>query len=109
MQGEATVWLSTSFLSCKVSAGVFATRGQIVTSGIGVGSRSDSFTFDTAQEFTIAKKNGPTTGSIMLSIGGVNLGTFALTLSARIGDSSAENSRWVSLTTLFCRVSAYVW
>jgi hypothetical protein len=107
-QGEATVWLSSSFLSCKVSAGAFASRGQIVTSGIGVGTTTQTFTIDAAKQFAVAKKNGANTGSLVISVSGSNLGTASYSISERVGDSAAENSRWLSFTSLLCRVIPYI-
>ena len=98
------MWLSSSFISCKVSAGLFSSRGQIVTSGIGVGSSSESFSFDTAQAFASAMRNGASTGSLLISVTGENFGTVGFTISERIGDSAAENSRWLSYTSLICKV-----
>ena len=100
------MWLSSSFISCKVAAGVLATRGQIVTSGVGVGSMSESFTFDAPEETFSAKKNGPSTGTILISVSGADFGTVGFTLSERLGDSAAENSKWTSYTSAFCRVCA---
>jgi len=102
-RGEATVWLSSSFLSCKVSAGVFASRGQIVTGGVGVGTTTETFTIDAAKQFAISQKNGANTGSLVISVSGSNLATVGYSISERIGDSAAENSRWLSFTSLLCR------
>ncbi len=98
------MWLSSSFLSCKVSAGAFSSRGQIVTSGVGVGTKTEPFTMDTAKQFAITQKNGANTGSLVISVSGSNLGTVSYSISERIGDSAAENSRWLSFTSLLCRV-----
>jgi hypothetical protein len=97
---QSTNWISESSLSSRFSGGLQSTRLMAITLGIKVGTLTDTSSVDTSAISSIKKSNGSPTGSFSVTLTGKSFGTFALSNGARTGSSAAENTYWISDTSL---------
>ena len=104
---ESTIWISDSCAIAKISDGAGA-RLRIITT---VGSRqdgtlSDALSYDSPSTFAVIPSTRPSTGVTTVSIIGSNLAIASLSQKARVGGTPCESARWVSSSTLLCRIAA---
>jgi hypothetical protein len=106
---ESTTWRSDSSLRAKVAGGAAARLRIFATVGTRQdGTLSDSLSYDSPSAYSIIPSFRPSTGVTTVSIIGANLATGALSQQVRIGGTPCESARWISTSTLLCRVAAGV-
>ncbi len=103
--GEATSWISDSSVRVKISAGVASSLTAVAT----VTSLRHSllslisYRGPVVTSFTLPM---PSTGSAVLSLFGAGFGSFDYTIAARVGQTSAQFSNWLSDSSLTVKSSA---
>ena len=91
---EESRWLSRTTVFCIVPAGIGGGIKFVVTSQGIEGGLTNVFSFDAPQIFNaVGKKNVPVTGSLVLTILGINFSAKDSCPMARIGGTSSKNSR----------------
>ena len=103
---RASSWISSSSLFCRSPEGALSSRKSIVTIQQSVSSASNLMTFDRSY-ISSTKLNAPTSGSISLTLTGINmLSKLGASLAARFGFSAALAASWVSETSILSKISA---
>jgi hypothetical protein len=102
---EASIWLSDSGLTCRVSSGQASTRRAAITAGTNAGSATEIMTYDRVVISSPRTRNIPSTGSTVITVEGLGFSLLTYTENARISHSSCEASLWSSATSMLCRSS----
>ena len=100
---EATEWVSDTSVSCTIVQGMLGSRQVILSAGMGIGSLSHVFSFDSVSLSSLGPANMPTTGDRTTTISGIS---FAFSGNSRFSSTACEASIWVALTSLNCLVAA---
>ena len=108
---EASVWLSKSSLSCKMSRGIKATRPLFLTLLSKDASQSEIFSYSPLTVSSARDSNGVSTGSVSVTLSGQSAGTISYSFGGRVGRSAAEASIWISdssISSLFASGISYL-
>jgi len=123
---EASRWTSSSSAVCKAGGGVGggARGGQglpvVVSAGLQSGSLTRAWSYDAAEVSAAGgASNGPSSGSVSVSVAGQGLGSRGYSGAARVGRGAAsegdvtggtacEASRWLSSSSAVCKVGGGV-
>eukprot|EP00960_Hanusia_phi_P029933 748287-Hanusia_phi.AAC.1 len=97
-----TIWVSDSALVCRVTTGIRASKKNIVSIGIVVGTASFAFSSDIPSFSNLLPANTPSTGSISMTVSGINIGRYESSSQARNYGSAAEATEWQSMDSLLC-------
>jgi len=97
---EKSVWFSQTALICRISASLRGSQMVALTTGAQPGTLTSISSFDAPALSSAQKSNSPTTGSVSMSIYGGVFGITTFSPIFRMGHTSAENTRWVSSTTV---------
>jgi hypothetical protein len=129
LEGSAckmTKWHSSSSAVCKAGGGVGggARGGQglpvVVSAGLQSGSLTRAWSYDAAEVSAAGgASNGPSSGSVSVSVAGQGLGSRGYSGAARVGRGAAsegdvtggtacEASRWLSSSSAVCKVGGGV-
>ena len=123
---EASTWRSDSSTLCKVSAGsgggwpMRRGRGMpvVVSAGLQQGSLTDAWCYNSPLLTSVFQSfNGPSTGSVVVTVSGLTLSAFGVSAGALIGrhstghvniiaGSSSISNLWVSDSTVTCKHSS---
>ena len=106
----ATVWAPTSAMTCKGGAGAGARLTLCVTVDrprLGLSSASQAASYETGGAPIIATpSNGPTTGSVSLTIATTPSATVSMSPRVRVARSGCVATAWVQLTAVQCKSGA---
>jgi hypothetical protein len=106
---ESSIWISDSAAFAKVAGGAGARLKILVTTGSRQdGTLTESLSYDSPNAYAVLPSSRPSTGVTTVSVIGSNLATEALSQQVRIGGTPCESARWISSTTLLCRVASGV-
>eukprot|EP00961_Rhodomonas_salina_P293567 3933868-Rhodomonas_salina.1 len=103
---EASVWLSNSGVVCKPGTGHHSSLTVALTVGLQPGSLSSVLSYDRAEiAFSNATQawNIPSTGSVLITITGLNLSPSDKSTRLRLGYSASEASIWISESCVMSR------
>ena len=98
-----TLWISCTSLICLSSRSVQLSRSVHVSVGIGMGSLTSGVSVDVSVLSLVAGRNSASTGSVSLTASGNNIGLTSYSISATVGQTAGERSRWESDTSAACR------
>ena len=105
---EASVWTSDSSLACRSAAGLGGTTPVAITLCLVSSSLSDATSYDVPPVSGILISNVMTLGSSFVTLSGSDFGSFDTTVGVRIESSSCIASKWFSLSSVVCHVTAGV-
>jgi len=104
---EQSMWVSTSSTSVQTPRGLGRSIRFSVTTGIRVSTTSSMISFDNPlvliQESPVIRTNTPATGSVLLTVHGVNFGSRLHSSSVRVAASSTEFTKWISDSYVACQ------
>jgi hypothetical protein len=110
---ERTTWDSDSSMRCMTPSGVMQTRRVAVTVGVRVGTLTEIFSYNipslvnmTIDPENPIRANCPTTGASLVEVQGTNFAIVDYSPSLRAGGSGCEMSKWVSETSVRCKMAA---
>ena len=109
---EASEWISDTTVYCRSGRGVPGTSKMILTSGLGVGTLTETVSFDSPELFKTNSSqwtlfiNVPTTGSVSVTMLGMNIFSYRLTAVSSFGQTSCEATDWFSDTSIASLVSS---
>ena len=108
-RAESNMWVSDTSVMAKISGGAAARLRILTTVGSRLGGTlTDSLSYDSPNAYYVVPSSRPSTGVTTVSIIGSNLAIGALSQQVRIGGTPCESARWISSSTLLCRVAAGV-
>ena len=112
---ESTVWQSDSIIFPRVAGGVGKRHDTVITvASIRSGTAMAGFSFGHPELTgripnngpTVVPGNGPTSGSNNATIAGFNFGQNEYSIAARLGQSAARSTTWISDSRLSGLVAA---
>lgn len=104
---ELTMWTSDSSVATMASAGAFnGTIVRLTTEQRLDGSLTETLSYDSPLDTDVRPTHNPSSGRSIITVAGFNLALFDTTTKVRMGGSACESSRWISATTLLCRLSS---
>jgi hypothetical protein len=106
---ESTNWVGDSSVAAMSTAGAFNhTVVRLTVEQRLDGSLSGAVSYDSPLDTNVAPTRQPSTGKSTITVVGFNFASFDTTSMVRLGGSACEASRWVSATTLVCRLASGV-
>ena len=113
---EATMWMSNSMILAMSASTTYSSRILAVTAGISSGSMTqaisfDDFTISTSNSTfntTLARRNVPSTGSVLIAITSSRISSLPMTERMRAGDTACESTSWASATSVLCTIASGV-
>ena len=104
----ATVWFSTTLVSCNLVFGISASHHAVLTAGseLRMGSVTSVLSFDIPVPAYIQVTNAPMSGSTSITITGVDFGAEQNSLEAREIASACESTFWMSDSSTCTREAA---
>ena len=100
--GERTTWMSDTCVRSQLGRGVWGSRGVLLTVGSRAGSMTVGMSADAESVSVMHRGNGAVTGSVLVSMHGVSMGSSAYTSSGRVGPTLCERTAWAADTTVWC-------
>ena len=109
----STEWTSFSSIQCGTPAGRGDLLALVLTSSAETGTVSQLMTYDWTQLMSAVDKhdralNMPTSGNHALTMMGLDFGTFSTSPALRFGLTSAEESAWLSDSSVYAMVASGV-
>jgi len=105
--GESTRWVSDSSIHSMAVAGAFNHTVVRVTVDQRLdGSLTGTVSYDCPLDTDVEPAHQPSTGRSTVVVTGFNLASFDTTTQVRMGGSGCESTRWISATTLLCRLAS---
>jgi hypothetical protein len=102
----SAAYVSDSSIACTTAAGSANAQTALLTTATGSSQLASYFTHDAPVLTYIAVTNGPTAGSVVVTIQGKNFGTVDLTLTSTIGGSAFGAVTYVSDSSITGTVAA---
>ena len=105
--GELTLWISDSSVVTMAAAGAFNHSVVRLTMEQRFdGSLTGTLSYDSPLDTNVKPTHNPSSGRSTVTIVGFDLALFDTSAQVRMGGSACESSRWISATTLQCRLSS---
>jgi hypothetical protein len=105
---EWSIWQSSSSIRCRVAyASSHGSKAILVTSGAGVGSRSEVMSFQPGSVSSTKASNAPVLRNVSMTVSGRGLlDTDAqFTERARLGQSACESTYWAGDSRVLCKIA----
>ena len=105
---SSSVWMPSSSVTCKLAAGYLQSLAVVSSVHLRTSTLSQRFSYDVAVLSSVKAINGnaPATGSVSVSVFGLEFGTVDLSESLQFGSTRCMATTFVSDTSLKCKVAA---
>lgn len=109
---EATEWISSTSLSCKVARGAKSSRSNegailvTVLSRQSANPMTDAFSYDQPTISSLHLTNGAATRAQTVTITGRNMASYDSSPKTRLGHTACETTAWIADTAVRCKPSA---
>jgi len=101
-----TSWSTGTSLTCASGYGSGAFVAVVANVNTNVGTLARAFTYDPPGVTTMyGRHNAPTSGGLVMTFSGLNLGSSDFTATALLGSTTCLSTSWTSGTTLSCTSS----
>ena len=101
---EATEWISTTVIRCKLATGIGRSYAVVLTTGVRTSSVSSGLSFDSPYLKVLASNLRSLTGNNIMTVVGVGFGTHSASPRVKFGDNYSSTAQWTSDSSLTCRV-----
>ena len=103
---ESSLWISDSALTCKRAAGHMATHPIFVSMTNALSAITAAVSYDSNRLASLTPSNSASSGSVSVTVSGVNFGVLKWSLHVQSGISRCESSVWSSDTSVTSKVSS---
>ena len=109
---EATGWISSTSLNCKVARGAKSSRSNegailvTVLSRQSANPMTDAFSYDQPTMSSLHLTNGAPTRTQTVTVTGKNMASYDASPKMRLGHTACETSDWISDTAVRCKPAA---
>ena len=103
---ESVLWISDSALTCKRASGHMATHPIFVSLTNALNAITAAVSYDSNRLASLTPSNSASSGSVSVTVSGVNFGVLKWSLHVQSGISRCESSVWSSDTSVTSKVSS---
>ncbi len=98
-----TIWFSDTSMSCRSQRG-YSNNLNVVVTVASYEVRKRLLSYDSPRTDALVPSNGPASGNTFITLIGNSFGAFELTQQVRIGATACPQTRWVSTSTIVCKL-----
>ena len=102
---EGTRWISDTSVRAHAGQPLCPSRRLSVTSGLVVGTMTESLSFDAPMVSRIRSPSNIPTAATSVTLNGIGFGMYSISLQGRFSYTASDATFWDSSTTVSCKVS----